>query len=280
MSTVLPERVSTVVVALDASESSERAVPVGARLAARLHARLLPMSAVPKETAREERCERLQRLIPRSSGAAIEVVVDPDPADAIDIVLRGLEDAIACLGTHGRGRTAALLGSVTTELMRRRREPVVLVGPNYRNELTGRGLVACIDETPQATEIIPVALHWSKLLGERLTVITVAEAVPPALTSGPVRRKFGPNDDVDGFLRHAVAKWRAQGYDLDTEAVYDPISPASGLTDYLWAHPSTLVVLGSRARTGIERAIFGSVAAQMMHRSLAPVLAVPRSDAQ
>lgn len=164
-------------------------------------------------------------------------------------------------------------------VQRRRRESVVVVGPNYHDEPAGRGVVACIDETPKSTEIIPVALHWSQLLGERLTVVTVAEPVPPPLTVGPVRRKFGPDDDVDGFLRAAVAKWRAQGYDLDTEAVYDPISPTSGLTDYLRSHPSTLVVLGSRARYGLERAIFGSVAAQMMRSSIAPVLAVPRSDA-
>jgi nucleotide-binding universal stress UspA family protein len=58
-----------------------------------------------------------------------------------------------------------------------------------------------------------------------------------------------------------------------------PDHPADGIRTYLDQHPATLVVLGSRARTGLARLAFGSVAAGIVHTSPAPVLVVPWVDA-
>jgi nucleotide-binding universal stress UspA family protein len=110
-------------------------------------------------------------------------------------------------------------------------------------------------------------------------VITVAEPVPPPLTAGPPRRRFGPDDDVEGFLERMVAPYRAKGYELATEAVYDPVSPVSGVRAYLRDHPAALVAAGTRARTGLARAVFGSTTASIVHESSAPVLMVRRPDA-
>jgi nucleotide-binding universal stress UspA family protein len=73
---------------------------------------------------------------------------------------------------------------------------------------------------------------------------------------------------------------RRQGHKVDGLALYDPISPASGLELYLRDHPATLVVTASHARTGPTRIVFGSEAAAIVRRSPSPVLVVPRPDAR
>jgi len=283
MSDPAPDRIKTVVVPLDGSDFALRAVTAGERLARRLGAALLLFSAVSKEEEVDEREAELWALRPRGLTADVDVLIDPDPADAIDVVLRDLGPVgVACLASHGRGRSAAIVGSVTTEVLRRRREPVIVVGHGYDEERidarTGSGVVTCVGDMQSAVEVLPGALRWHRLLRERPIVMTVAEEVPPPLGAGPARRTFGPDGDVDEFLERIVAPYRASAPDLETRAVYDPISPVSGLHDYLLFHPAALVTVGSRGRTGLARAILGSVAADFVRESTAPVLVVPRTD--
>jgi nucleotide-binding universal stress UspA family protein len=207
------------------------------------------------------------------------VLVDLDPAGAIHETLRRLGDAVAVMASHGRGRSAALVGSVATDVVARGHDPLVVVGPFIEEPLLGSGVVACIDYRPSSVALLPIALRWSQLLDEPLTVITVAEPIPPPVRPGPTRRRFGPGDDVGAFLDWLVQPLRDQGNVVLTQAVWDPVSVADGVLSYLQEHPASLVLIGSRARSGLARIIFGSTAAAVVHGSTSPVLVVPRADA-
>jgi nucleotide-binding universal stress UspA family protein len=272
-------RVRTILVALDGSRFSERALLAAVPLAGPLHARLVLFSAVASEEEANERISRLAALRPRSLPTDIDVLPDPDPADAIDTLLRDLGDAVPCVASHGRGRSAAIIGSVANEVICRRREPTIVVGPAFSSERLGRGVVACVDETPPSADVLAVALHWSDWLDSALTVVTVAEPVPPPLTRGPVHRRFGPDDDVEQYLDRLVGPLRAQGREVRTRVVYDPVSPASGLRQHLWDYPAALVALSSRVRRSIRDPVLGSTAAAMIRQSSVPTLVVPRADA-
>src|SRR5205807_4483439 len=104
--------------------------------------------------------------------------------------------------------------------------------------------------------------------------------VPPPVTVGPPRRRFGPDEDVDAFLRRLVHKTFGPDAGVETKAVYDPISPSVGLCSFLDGHPPWLVTIGSRARVGIKRLVFGSVAATSVRCSVVPVLVVPSHAAK
>ncbi len=244
-----------------------------------LHAHLFIFSVVRSEQEADERIARLSELRPRRLPTTIDVLPDSDPAEAIDIVLRDLGDAVVCLASHGRGRSAAILGSVTTEVIRRRRQPTIVVGSEFSNDRLGLNVVACIDEHPESAQIVPVAARWAEMLDCKLTLITVAESVPPPLAAGPVRRSFGPDGDVDQYLEAVATPWRTRGLEFETEVVYDPVGPASGLRQYLWEHPATLVVLSSPIRHGLRHPVLGSTAAAIIRHSFAPTLVVPRVPA-
>jgi nucleotide-binding universal stress UspA family protein len=116
------------------------------------------------------------------------------------------------------------------------------------------------------------------MLHERLVVVTVAEPVPPPVTVGPARRRFGPDGDVDAFLQSLVRRVLGDDGDVEIRPIYDPISPAIGLCSYLVDRPASLVAVSSRARIGLERLVFGSTAAAMVRCSSSPVLVVPRPE--
>ncbi len=70
-------------------------------------------------------------------------------------------------------------------------------------------------------------------------------------------------------------QWQGRGLDIDGDAVYDPVSVAGGLADYLEDRPPALVAVTTHARTGMARLVLGSVAAGIVRQVLAPVLLVP-----
>src|SRR2546423_10947092 len=106
MSDFAPDRIEIVVVPMDGSEFAVRALRAGERVARRLDAAVLLFSAVAKEEEVDERKAELWELRPRGLTVEVDVLIDPDPADAIDVVLRDLGDmGVACLASHGRGRS-------------------------------------------------------------------------------------------------------------------------------------------------------------------------------
>jgi nucleotide-binding universal stress UspA family protein len=272
--------VRTFVVPIDGSQLSKTAVPVADSLARELSAEVCLFSAVPTEddVAERERdlagiqvVGRVQRL----------VVVNLDPAGAIHEAVRRLPAAVACMATHGRGRSAALVGSVATEVMARGHDPLILVGRFIGDyapwivEPRPSGVVAAVDDNPAVDTTLSSGVRWAKLLRDRLVIVSIAEPVPPALASGEVHRRFGPDGDVDLFLSVLATKARKQHDDVETRALYDPISVAEGLRTFLREHPAKLVVTSSHARTALQRAVFGSVAADIVRSSPSPVLVVP-----
>jgi nucleotide-binding universal stress UspA family protein len=275
----VPQRLDTVLVPLDGSDFSARAIPIAERLAHRFGATMILFSAVKREDDRRVRDAEIAAVAPRHRPHKRWVVVDADPAGAIHEALRRLVQAMACMSSHGRNRSAALVGSVATEVLARGHDPLVLVGPVVDLEVDGKGVVACIDETPASQALLSSAADVAQLLDEPLTVITVAEPVPPPLGAAPIRRRFGPDEDVDAYLEAAVGPLRARGHTVETHAVYDPISPAAGVRDYVWAHPASLVAVASRARTGTSRLLQGSVAAEIVHSIISPVVVLPRPEA-
>jgi nucleotide-binding universal stress UspA family protein len=267
----------TIVVAVDESSLSEAAIAAGAALAEQLGTELLLFSAVPSIDEVEAR-QRYLGSFKLPSAARIEVVVDEDPAGAIHQALERA-DGIPCMGSHGRGRSAALLGSVTTKVLARGHDAALLVGVALADRPNGKRhrVVASIDETRGSWSVLPTAANWSRWLGEDLLVITVAEPVPDPVRGVP-RRVFGPDGDVDAYLADAVRQLRDAGIGVDTLAVYDPVSPADGITSYIQDEPAVLLALASHARTGLDRLVFGSAAATVVARSLSPVLVMGRAD--
>jgi len=278
VSSASTEPIETVLLPMDGSRLSLRAVPAALHLAGRLGAVVELLSAVKAEDEVPHRQAELEEIDLPGVRVERSVVIDADVAAAIHRELRRLGRAVACMATHGRGRSAALVGSVATEVVARGHDPLVLVGSGYEADRRGRGVIAWVDDHPESAAVLPVAVLWGSRLAEPVMVGTVAEPVPEPVGGGPERRLFGPDGDVGAFLERLVEPLRARGHQLGTVPVFDPIRPAEGIRSYLHEHPAELSVVGTRARSGLSRIVFGSEAAHIVHACPDPVLVVPKHE--
>jgi nucleotide-binding universal stress UspA family protein len=269
--------IDTVLVPLDGSEFARTAVPAATRLATRLDAAIHLLSAVESLDDAGERQADLEQLEVPGRPVRRTVVVDRHPAGAIHETLRKMPAGIACMATHGRGRSTALIGSVATDVVARGHD-TVLVCPYIDQARRTADVVVCVDASPASAGLVTVGLDWADRLGERLVVLTVAEEVQPPPNDEPAQRRFGPDGDVEGFLEDLVQPARAAGRTVETMALYNPIGVWQGLFRHLSAAPATLLVVNSRVRPPPMRLVFGSVATTIVRHSPVPVLVEPRAN--
>jgi nucleotide-binding universal stress UspA family protein len=276
-----------VLVPLDGTRLADGALPTARALATRFGATLHTVSVVTFDGERDAIRPHVARALDTDrDDPRIHVEVDTDIAAAVHRCASNLGACLICLSTHGRGRVAGtLLGSSARDIVERGRQPVVVAGPSVvdpdpRHTITPPlavdHLVACTDGTPSSERGLPVAAAWAHALGMKLTIVTVAEPCPPPDRIGaPWRRHHGPDEDADEYVRRLAEAWAIEAPGLDACVVYDPISAASGMRDYLAAHPAGLVAVTSRLRDRLPVLLFGSGAASIVQASSAPVLVIP-----
>ena len=278
----------TVLVPFDGSQLAAGAMPTALALAARFGATVHTVTvAVSDFDLQRIRSEAARVLGTDPDDPRIHVDVDTDVAGAVQRRASALGSCLVCVSTRGRGRVAGtVIGSTARDIIERGRAPVVVAGPfvvhpdpedeTARPPLAVDHLVACVDGTPLSERGLPAAAAWAHALGMKLTIVTVAEPCPPPVRIGaPWRRHHGPNEDADDYVRRLGEEWALDVPGLDTVVVYDPISAAAGMKDYLAAHPTGLVAVTSHLRDRFPQLVLGSVAADIVRTSPAPALVVP-----
>lgn len=281
--------IRTLLVPVDDSDVARLALPVAVELADRLdaHIRVITVVGRPED---ERSARALLRNLRVDRLVGVDIVVEARPAVAIGQAVGRVPDGVLCMATRGRGRTAAVLGSVAAEVVTGAREPLILVGrsigraeghhwegePIDLRPLRGGGVVACVDRAPNPEAVVAAAGQWARRLKERLTVIHVASPdVPPGrIDDRPPDEgaERGPEELVRSLAETAASA----GADATGRVIDDPVGVVAGLHAYLRSHPASLIVLNSRNRTGLRRLAGGSTAARIVERSPSPVLMVPR----
>jgi nucleotide-binding universal stress UspA family protein len=294
-----PQSVSLrhVLVPLDGSDRAAHALRTAAALALRFGADLHTVSAAADHADAERLRLRATSALGDTAAAKdqVHVVVSDDPVDAIDRIRDELGSAVVCLATRGRGRiSGTFIGSVAQEVIRRSRDPIVAVGrlaeqppqlvsrkspAPLREPLSRPRLVACVDGSTASETILPTAAAWANALTMSLEILTVADpSLSPLRLDVEWTRRYGPNGDVDGYVRSLVERWRDRAPDVTGVVAFDPISPAEGVRAHLDEEGAGLVAVTTHARQGPRRLRFGATAADIVRISDAPVLLVPLAD--
>ena len=278
----------TILVPLDGSLFAEGALQTARQLAARFGATMHTVSVVVSgfESRERARAESAQALGTDPDDPRVQVEVDTDVARAVQRRARELDAWLICLATHGRGRGGTPIGSTAREIIERTGEPVVVTGPLVRHPdaadqtavppLGVDRFVVCVDGSPRSEQGIPVAAAWAHALGMKLSIVTVAEPCPPPERIGaPWRRRHGPNEDAEEYLRRLGEQWALDAPGLDTFVVYDQIGPGPGLRNHLRAHPTGLLAVTIQLGAPLPHLVFGHGAADIVHAASAPVLVIP-----
>jgi nucleotide-binding universal stress UspA family protein len=273
-----PVGVGHIVVPLDGSPFAERALPVAGWLGAEVGADVHLVEVVPSDEG-EEGAEGAIRYLDSASRrhrtAGWDVVQRDDVGDALAELVAGWPGRMACLATHGRDRSAAVMGSVAGSLLERSDRPVVLVGPEGRAVTAADApVVVAVDGTAGDDVLVPVALGWAARLGRRLEIVTVAEPAPAGYGQGAAPRRARGPAEPEAYVGSLVARAQGAGVALGARVVSDPISLRDALVPLL-DRTAALVVLGSRRRGELPRMVLGDGAARVVHDAAVPALAVP-----
>lgn len=261
-------------VAMDETDYSLRSLVLGRRLAAQLNAALSVVSVVPDALRVESRREALMKRLaetgtPELAEVPIQVVVS-DSAKETLAKLAEQEDAVLCIGAHGRRPVPEmLLGSVTAGVVRRSSQPALLCGPRYDSERHSRVevVMACVDGSVLSEAILPHAVTLTQTLGARLQLLQVIDAAAAAQIAGQAR--YGDVSE-SGYV-HGVARRleHEHGIKVDWEVLHG--DPADAIVSYLADSRNTMLAMTTHGRSGLSQVIAGSVSHEVVHEICCPV---------
>lgn len=260
-------RYAHLVVPLDGSAESERAVNLGKQLADAAGAKLWLLHVETQFERRDPSVFSHAQELASKLGATAEVrpsgAEETPPGEVIGRFLDELGNATAVMATHGRGRLAtALLGSVTAGVIGAG-HAVVAIGPNVpaaTEPITK--VMACVDASSFSENVVAEAAGWARALGAQLWMV---EVVDPKVV--PV----GAGGQESSYVHRLAKELRDSGLDLEWEVLHDD-RPGRAIATYAAAQPGTLVALATHGRSGLRRAVVGSVAGDVLHSATVPVV--------
>jgi nucleotide-binding universal stress UspA family protein len=265
----------TVVVPIDGSTLSRRAVPAAAAIAAggRADVRLVSVAHNDGELAWSyDQVHEAAELLPSDMTSRVDVLVDGDPAG---VLLDIAEDPsnVLCFGTHDHHWLATeLLGRVGSRIVERASHPFLVVGGDGVPPVPKDDVVVAIDGVEDPTPLLSTAVTWAQRLGAGLRIVTVYEPTPADLRRPDhYLRRLGPPCDPDVYLDAVRRGIDDSGLtSCTTVAIPDPVSVAAGLEQHLAEHPAFLLVIGGARRRHWPT----SVLRDLLHGSVPPILVV------
>jgi nucleotide-binding universal stress UspA family protein len=298
-------------VPLDGSPLSERALPIAQDLARRSGAALhlahvhLP-SSTPLYTADlplsdtwlDERASESERDYLETLAGQLRS--DSDVSISTALLAGEITDSIAdivaeyvleqhidmvVMTTHGRNGLARFwLGSVADELVRGLPVPVLLLRPGAA-ELSSTAtpapqrILIPLDGSATAETILPHALALSQAAQVEYTLLRVVETMMVArpMPPNPALRELDDqlidNLRVDAqiYLEQLAERLIRQGLTVHIEVV---VAPQAALTilEQAKQHRSNLIAMATHGRHGLARLLLGSVADHLLRRGSPPLL--------
>jgi nucleotide-binding universal stress UspA family protein len=292
---------NTLLVPLDGSELAELALPYAVRFAADRGGRLVLTRAAlaPPPSGLDWERQQLAAMdeataylagVAEKLATRVPVATAPLYGHAADAILAAAEQCGAdsiVMATHGRTGLAHLLhGSVAEAVLRRSPVPVFVVSarpgeaaaPPF-DSASARILVP-LDGSALALAALPVALEIVGPTGE-LVLCSVAPAPDHVERdeSGQVRAYLDQQEgavrrEALDYLRAVEAQVKQQRPDLQVSLDVRIGDPAPGIAMAEIALAVDLVVMATHGRTGIRRAVLGSVAGAVLTAGSVPVLLV------
>lgn len=297
---------TTLIVPLDGSEMSERALPYARGLAKREHADVLFVSAVeipveftPIPTAgmamgaeiddwvadRKSYLESVAATFPNIKAAY--VVVFGSPADVVIEQIEKATSPVVVMASHGRsGLSRLFAGSVASRILGEVHCPILLIRANLPEQPAGatvpfaKALVPLdgsefgervIDGAIDVFEDNGVGLHLLRIVD--IPVMTMAAAGDPAaaMNYGLVSEYMdATRDEAEEYLKALTERLSAGGRAVSWEIREGDV--AHEIIECTEANGVDLIAMSTHGRGGLGRLIFGSVAEKVLHNANRPLL--------
>ncbi|MCW5848487.1 MAG: universal stress protein [Anaerolineae bacterium] len=289
----------TILVPLDGSELSEQAIPVAAALAKPLDATVVLTQAVYMTTLPGGALSDVQvtsmdevelylktKATPLiEAGLKVEVGVPyAPPVEGIldEINLRGAD--VVVMTTHGRsGLSRLIYGSVAEAVLHHSPVPVLLIRAGVKPELVPLSqpqpvFLVPLDGSSFAEEALPHAMAFAQAFQGELALMHVYE--PPILTEQDIvthtdkvgRQLTKEQEEVEAYIAGLAHNMRQMGLNVRTDLRSGDI--VQSILEEEYSADAALVIMATHGRTGLRRALFGSVALDVLRRGGLPMLLI------
>lgn len=283
--------INSIVVGVDGSTTSLRAVTWAAELAATLGVPLdvlaaygapltLELYATFSDAYREQVHDAARAHLDagleaaRSAAPDVELderYVDRPPARAL--LEAAAADRLLVVGRHGAGGGMVNLGSVTDQVVTHAHGPVVVVPPD---PVVGERIVVGVDASPHSAAALSFGFEMARAAVRPVTVLHTW-GYDTMWLDAPVGVEPEDLMDIRGQAEralHAVADPIAARYsDIHIEWVLERNSPSRSLADR--ADGAAMLVVGRRGHGGFPALLLGSTSRALSHAASCPVAVVP-----
>lgn len=256
------------VVPIDGSAASWHAVPVAARMAAVVDGKVEVVTVVDRladvTAAQHALQEGIEALGPLPVEPMYQVLASDSVARAVADHLVSVSGGMVVMSSHGHGRTAAVVGSVTDELLRRTFGPIVVVGPHVAPDagaLDGAYIVP-LDGSERAQAILPIAGAWAVEFDGVPWIVEVVDSLGPA--SGDVFESV-----YVGRVAHDLQA--LTDHEVQFETLHGERT-SRAITEFADRAGASLLFLTTHGRSGLDRLRLGSVAAEVVRHATCPVV--------
>lgn len=290
-----------ILVPLDGSALSERALPYAESLANTTQARIVLLRAVESYAliGRARSQARVAAMLEaegyldavastlRERGATVDIALPyGNAADAIadEVALRGIE--LVVMATHGRGGLGRFAyGSVAARVLHEAEVPVLLV--RAWRERSGEvfapvpQIVVSLDGSRFAEAALPVARDLAQALGGQLSFVQAVAPPEAFYVAEMAYTAYDPTTELAAarsYLRRYVDEERAAG--RAAQALVEVAVPGDLIVEVARANQASLIVMATHGRSGLGRLVLGSVADAVLRQGTTPLLLVrPPDDA-
>lgn len=148
-------------------------------------------------------------------------------------------------------------------------------------ELNWRKVCCPVDFSPPSEAALKVAATLARDVGASLTLLHVRTVPGSSIPEGLVEPGGDLTRDVSGPAEQPLAEWVAHAEALGATQVQSAASvgdPAQEITEFARRGGFDVIVMGTHGRTGLKRAVLGSVAEKVVRFAPCLVLTVT-SDA-
>jgi nucleotide-binding universal stress UspA family protein len=294
-------QISNILVPVDFSRASQKAMHYATHLALRLNAKLTAAHIIPsfmafnysfpQDTAEFEKnaLEETRRLLPEEIPAEYRAQLHSETiaksGDVRDELLGIVTDNkvdLVVMGTHGRrGMERLLLGSTAESILRRVPVPVLTVSQRAADQATESPFDVPFRRILYATDLsedgLSGGLHYAvdlaRTLGAHLTLLHVIHL-----------RETSAFEDTAAIRAHHMGELhkaieREHGGDVAVATEVLNGTPHHEILKYAETMNADLIVINLQSKGLLERAILGATAERVIRAASIPVLAIPAATA-
>jgi nucleotide-binding universal stress UspA family protein len=283
-------RVKTIMVPVDFSEASKKAVNYGLSLALEFESRLLLAHIAPYDPQAYDSAKRLLLdLIPKEYREGLDYEIIVKAGEVRQELLGIVEDrdvGLVVMGSRGRSYFERLiLGSVTERMLRKLHVPILTVShldPEKEILTPGpvplRRIVYATDLAEGTEAGLEFSIRLARGLDAQLTVVHVVQAMDAAFY-GPETAAFLPEyaEEVRARagerLNQLVALVSDGGVPIST-VLADGV-PYESINRVAEENEADLIVINLQAKGRLERALLGTTAERVIRTANVPVLSLP-----